>query len=235
VRARGVSARMCIPERASSARVGGTHPPVSRRVLNAGCLAFFGLLCLTWCVLWCPRPPPRCAQIAAPSCAGPFRAPAVAAASPQMGMMQAPIFRYGRVHVHICMYISMYVSETFFIYVHVVDVSISICVRVGPQDACLLCPKKHGAAADCRPAWPSTCLTGFGSACYNTHSCCDVLPLALITVGVRLHLALTCVGVEYMAARSLSRARFPCSLSRACMVARQCLKACGGGWVPWCV
>ena len=142
-----VSARMCVPERASSARGCGTHPPVARRVLIAVCLAFFGLLCLTWCVLWCPLPPPRCAQIAAPSRAGPFRAPAVAAASPRMGMMPAPIFRYGRVHVHICMYISMYVSETFFIYVHVVDVSISICVRVGPQDACLLRPKKHGAAS----------------------------------------------------------------------------------------
>ena len=40
----------------------------------------------------------------------------------------------------------MYVSETFFMYVHVVDVSISICVRVGPQDALLLRPKKNGVA-----------------------------------------------------------------------------------------
>ena len=38
--------------------------------------------------------------------------------------------------------------------------------------------------------------------------------------------ALTCVGVEYMTTRSLSRARPPCFLPRARMVARQCLKAC---------
>ena len=69
------------------------------------------------------------------------------------------------------------------------------------------------------------------SGMVHCRSWCGVLPFALITVGVRLHLALTCVGVEYMAARSLSRARLPCSVSQACMVARQCLKACGGGWV----
>jgi len=82
-------------------------------------------------------------------------------------------------------------------------------------------------------------------SCYNTHSWSGVLPLALITVGLRLDLtaltlqlrrfALTCVGVEYMAARSLSRARLPFFLSRDCMVARWCLKDSGGGLIPWCV
>ena len=51
-----VSPRMCMPERASSARVCGTRPAVARWLLNAGCLLFPGYS--VWPGASSPAPPP---------------------------------------------------------------------------------------------------------------------------------------------------------------------------------
>ena len=157
VRSRGVSARMCIPERVFNARVCGTRPPVARWLLNAGFLLFSGLQCLTWCVLSCP-PPQMCADRGAKP-HRPLPRPCGARCESTNGdetCVHLSLRSRTCTYLHVerpssCMSMSLMSPYRF---VHVSD----------PKTPASSAPRSTEQAADSQPARPSTCPNGFGAA-----------------------------------------------------------------------